>query len=85
VSTFYEATNGRGKFHYQQNGYWKWANQTHPAIYHAVNNIPDLFCFDHLPEIEARHRFKIAWQKVMDQLLVGKPLEPLPTILEHNT
>jgi hypothetical protein len=82
---FCEATNGRGKFHYQQNGYWRWASQTHLAIYHAVRNIPDLFSFDHLPETEARRVFKTAWQQVINQLLAGKPLEPIPTVIEHHS
>jgi hypothetical protein len=82
---FHEATVTRGKFHYQPNGYWQWAHQTHLAIYHAVRNIPDLFSFDHLPEMEARRVFKTAWQQVIDQLLAGKPLEPIPTVIEHHS
>jgi len=81
---FHEATITRGKFYYQQNGYWKWAHQTHLAVYHAVRNIFDLFNFDHLPETEARRVFKATWQKVVDQLLAGKPLEPMPTVIEHH-
>jgi hypothetical protein len=82
---FYEATVTRGKFHYQQNGYWRWASQTHLAIYHAVRNISDLFNFDHLTETEARRVFKTAWQRVVDQLLAGKSLEPIPTVIEHHS
>lgn len=80
---FYEATVTRGQFRYQQNGYWKWAHQAQLAVYHAVKNIPDLFNFDHLPEIEARRVFKATWQKVVDPLLAGKPLELMPTVIEH--
>ena len=81
---FYEATVTRGKFRYQKNGYWQWAGQTHLAVYHAVENILDLFNFDHLAETEARRVFKTAWQKVIDRLLAGEPLEPIPTVIEHH-
>jgi hypothetical protein len=33
---YYEATIGRGRF--GLGGYWKWAQQTHLAVYHAVKN-----------------------------------------------
>lgn len=83
-TAFREATVERGKFYYQPNGYWQWASQTHPAIYHAVRNITSLSSFDQWPETKTRQIFREAWQKVINRLIAGKELEPMPKVIESQ-
>jgi hypothetical protein len=81
---YYEATIGRGRF-FGPDGYWKWAQQTHLAVYHAVKNIKDKFRFDRLPEDQTRKIFKEAWQKVVNRLIAGDKLEPVPYVIEDRS
>lgn len=80
---YHEATKGRGRYHYQVGGYWKWAKQTHLAIYHATRLIvPDLYTFDHAPAAESQKMFNKAWQRVIIRLLQSEQLEAVPVVLE---
>jgi hypothetical protein len=81
---YYEATIRRGRF-FGPDGYWKWAQQTHLAVYHALKNIKDKFRFDHLPSEQARKVFKEAWQKVVNRLIAGDKLEPVPSVIEDQS
>lgn len=83
-TAFWEATVGRGRFGPGTNGHWKWAAQTHLAVYHAVKNIKDVYNFDRLPTEAARKVFAQAWQKVLNDLSAGKQLEPPPPVIEHR-
>lgn len=86
MEAYIEATKGRGRYSYQVNGYWKWAKQTHLAIYHATQLIvPNLYTFDRVSSSESFQMFERAWDRVIKRLLRGEQLEPVPYVLEQQT
>jgi hypothetical protein len=83
-TAFWEATVGRGRFGPGTDGHWKWAAQTHLAVYHAVKNIKDVYNFGRLATEPAKKVFAQAWQKVLNDLSQGKQLEPPPPVIEYR-
>ncbi len=79
-----QVTTVRGRFNGRKDGYWRWAKQTHLAVYHALQAM-DTFRFDRLPHKEALKMFEAAWNSVKQRLLKGEKLDPVPYVLKDDS